>query len=369
MRMILKWHEVIRRHGYGDANERGECLLEFCCSNQLCITSTYFKHKASRKWTWSHPNGHSKNMIDFIIINKRWKNCVLDSRIFPSADAGSDPQLVMCKMRLKLKLGTKSRAKSQRKHDFGKLKDVNILTKYQQEVSSKLASSASNKTQTLDQAAEAYSSSLKAAADDVLGFTRSRKKPWISDGTLKLTDERKEIKRQLSSTPSLKPAYNQLTRQIRAGITRDYENWCNENCDQLERSQNNRKSCSLHKKIKELTGGVTVQSKSTTIKDKAGTVLTNEDDIRRRWGEYCSDLYNYDIKPDNSVLDELWTGQEEQQEPDIDIIEIEAAIKKLKPMKAPGVDGVCAELIQYGGEAATRGIHEICQSVDRRDIS
>jgi len=44
-----------------------------------------------------------------------------------------------------------------------------------------------------------------------------------------------------------------------------------------------------------------------------------------------SDLYNYDTKADNdnSVLDELWTGQEEQQEPDIDIIEIEAAISKL----------------------------------------
>jgi hypothetical protein len=218
----------------------------------------------------------------------------------------------MSKMRLKLKLGTKSRTKRQRKHDFGKFKDVNILTKYQQEVPSKLASSASNKTQTLDQAAEAYSSSLKAAADDILGFTGSWKKPWIYDGMLKLTDERKETKRQLSSTPHLKPAYNQLTHQIR--YTKDslatMKTRAMKTVTNLNGIRITENHAAFTKTMKELTGGVTVQSKSTMIKDKAGSVLTNEDDIRRRWGEYCSDLYNYDIKPDNSVLDELWTGQE-----------------------------------------------------------
>jgi len=41
--------------------------------------------------------------------------------------------------------------------------------------------------------------------------------------------------------------------------------------------------------------------------------------------------------------------------------EVESAIRKLKPMKAPGIDGVCGELIQCGGEAAIRGAHAICQ--------
>ena len=63
------WSNTIGQYGFGEVNERGERLLEFCCSNELCITNTYFKHKESRKWTWSHPNGQSKNMIDFIIVN------------------------------------------------------------------------------------------------------------------------------------------------------------------------------------------------------------------------------------------------------------------------------------------------------------
>jgi hypothetical protein len=355
------WHQTIGHHGFGDANERGIRLLEFCCANQLCITNTYFQHKASRKWTWSHPNEKSKNMIDFIMINQRWKNCILDSRSFPSADIGSDHQLVMCKLRLKLKCSSKRNNQLTRKHDISKLKDQNILAKYQQELSDKLVHNTANDHQTLDQAAQSYSSIIKTAADKHLGFTRSRKKPWISDSTLQITDLRREIKGQLSTNPGLKPAYNKLTHQIRDSISQDYENWCNDKCSQVERLQNTHQTHSLHKQIKELTQGIKIQTKSVTIKDKAGKILTTENEVRKRWGEYCSDLYNYDIRPDNSVLAGLWINQHQEAELDISTSEVEAAIKKLKPMKAPGVDGVCGELIQYGGEAAKHGIHKICQ--------
>ena len=170
-------------------------MLEFCCANQLCITNTYFQHKASRKWTWSHPNGHSKNMIDFIVVNRRWKNCILDSRSFPSAEAGSDHQLVMCKMRLKLKCLRGSNNQLTRKHDISKLKDQKVLERYQQELANKLSPMTTDMHQTLNQQAESFSSIIKSAADNILGFARSRKKPWISDSTLDITNQRCVCKR------------------------------------------------------------------------------------------------------------------------------------------------------------------------------
>jgi hypothetical protein len=184
---------------------------------------------------------------------------------------------------------------------------------------------------------------------------------YRANNTLDIVDKRREVKRLLSSTASLKPVYSQLTREIRQGINRDHENWCIDNCNQLEKLQNTHQTSSLHKKIKELTRGTKIPDKSITIKDRNGTVLTTEDDVRIRWSEYCSDLYNYDIDPDISTLADLWVGQEQEQEPDIIVAEVEAAITKLKPMKAPGIEGVCGELIQYGGEAAPNGIHAICQ--------
>src|SRR5271157_2012002 len=166
--------------------------------------------KPSRKWTWSHPNGHRKNMIDFIITNRRWKNCVLNSCSFPSADIGSDHQLVICTLRLKLKCSKKSNNKLTSKHDISKLKNKVILAEYQLQLANKLPA-CTDTDLTLDQAAESYSKIIKTTADNILGFIRSRKKPWISNATLELTDQRRNIK-------VLKPAYNQLTRQIRTGI-------------------------------------------------------------------------------------------------------------------------------------------------------
>ena len=43
--------------------------------------------------------------------------------------------------------------------------------------------------------------------------------------------------------------------------------------------------------VKDLT--TEKQGKSTTIQDKSGKCLTEENEILNRWTEYCSDLYNY----------------------------------------------------------------------------
>ena len=45
------------------------------------------------------------------------------------------------------------------------------------------------------------------------------------------------------------------------------------------------------------------QDKTTTIQDKPGKCLTEENKILNRWTEYCSDLYNYETDGDPVVLD------------------------------------------------------------------
>ena len=90
------------------------------------------------------------------------------------------------------------------------MKDKTILVKYQQELANKLPS-CTDTCLTLDQAAESYSRIIKTAADNILGYTRSRKKPWISDATLELTDQWCNVKVKLATEPGLKPAYNLLT--------------------------------------------------------------------------------------------------------------------------------------------------------------
>ena len=59
------------------------------------------------------------------------------------------------------------------------------------------------------------------------------------------------------------------------------------------------------KKAYQLTRDLTTkkQGKPTTILDKSGRCLTEEHEVRNKWTEYYSDLYNYETDGDPTVLD------------------------------------------------------------------
>src|SRR5688572_26740103 len=97
---ILNVNGPVGKHGYGKRNTRGNMLSDFCAANGLFITNTFFKQsKPARCWTWEAPGRKTQNQIDFIITNKRGMGCVRNSRAFPSADCGSDHQLVLANIK------------------------------------------------------------------------------------------------------------------------------------------------------------------------------------------------------------------------------------------------------------------------------
>jgi len=69
-------------HGYSEHNDRGERLLEFASKYDLLITNTRFQQKDSRKWTWMAPDGKHTNMIDLVLVGRRWKTAVRVCRTF-----------------------------------------------------------------------------------------------------------------------------------------------------------------------------------------------------------------------------------------------------------------------------------------------
>ena len=98
------WENVLGNYGYGSRNDRGEKLLNFSAVNNLSIANTLFRQgKESRQWTWESPDQKTHNKIDYIMVNNKYKQCVTNARSFPSADVGSDHQLVLANLRLKSK--------------------------------------------------------------------------------------------------------------------------------------------------------------------------------------------------------------------------------------------------------------------------
>ncbi|KAK2718173.1 hypothetical protein QYM36_005477, partial [Artemia franciscana] len=81
-------------HGHGRLNGRGERLISFYRENDLYITNTAFKHRHRQKVTWRSPDGVTENMIDYVLISKRWKFSIMDTVSLPGADFDSDHSLL-----------------------------------------------------------------------------------------------------------------------------------------------------------------------------------------------------------------------------------------------------------------------------------
>ena len=87
--------------------------------------NTVFDQHSRRKYTWIAPDGRTKNMIDHIIIQRRWKSSIQKCRTYPGADCDTDHQLLMAKVKLRTKNLRKE--KTPIRHDlFNILNSINL---------------------------------------------------------------------------------------------------------------------------------------------------------------------------------------------------------------------------------------------------
>ena len=56
-------------YGLGETNEAGEQLGDFCLEHELALANTMFKQHPRRLYTWTCPDGNTRNQIDYIILN------------------------------------------------------------------------------------------------------------------------------------------------------------------------------------------------------------------------------------------------------------------------------------------------------------
>ena len=143
-------------------------------------------------------------------------------------------------------------------------------------------------------------------------------------------------------------------------LLRDYSR-IGQQCQNIDDCLKKNNSKKAYKLVQGLTG--TKQEKTTTIQDKGGTCPTENDDILKRWTEYCSELYNYRATGDPEVLN-VPPATNNANHP-ILRKEVEAAVKSLKKGNSAGVDNIPAELLQQGGKAIVNALLIICNKIWR----
>ena len=91
--------------------------------------------------------------------------------------------------------------------------------------------------------------------------------------------------------------YKQLNNKLRRITDEAKEIWWANQCSDLESLNRQGRSNLMYAKVNELTKSKISTSKSSSLKDKIGNLLTRPEEIKLRWKEYIEELYAKQDKP------------------------------------------------------------------------
>ena len=115
----------------------------------------------------------------------------------------------------------------------------------------------------------------------------------MSEEALQIAEKRREVK-----SKGEKERCIHLNVEFQRIARRDKKAFLTDQCKEIEENNRLGKNRDLFKKIKDTKG--IFHAKMGTIKDRNGTDLTEEEDIKKKWQEYTEELYKKDLNdPDN----------------------------------------------------------------------
>ena len=113
--------------------------------------------------------------------------------------------------------------------------------------------------------------------------------------------EKRQLKRQKYTSTEAGLECRKVNREVRKKMKAAKEEWSEAQC------KNTEKGIIYQETAKEVYNTLKAlikiqQQKSAVIEDSSGNILTESTAVLSRWTEYRSDLYNYKLHPDTSLL-------------------------------------------------------------------
>ena len=136
-----------------------------------------------------------------------------------------------------------------------------------------------------------------------------------------------------------------MNNELRRETERAKEKWWENECKELEELDGRGRSDLVYAKVNKLSAKNKSSARGTAIRDDKGELLTDPEEVRKRWKEYIEVLYDKDGKPrpEDMSIESEDSVQEDCKGPNLLESEIMTAIKEMKKNKAVGEDNIPAE--------------------------
>ena len=114
---------------HNTSNRNGQHLTDFMIENRLTCLNTNYQKRKGKLWTYTYAN-NSKAQIDYVLINKKWKNSAISCEPYFSFEGvSSDHRIVTAKIRLSRRKNA-TRIASTKHYNWALLNNRDISDKY-----------------------------------------------------------------------------------------------------------------------------------------------------------------------------------------------------------------------------------------------
>ena len=111
------------------SNRNGQHQTDFTIENRLTCLNTNFQKRKVKLWTYTYAN-NTKAQIDYVFINKKWKNSAMNCEAYSSfVGVSSDHRIVTAKIRLSRRKNA-TRTTTTIPYDWALLNNKDIRYKY-----------------------------------------------------------------------------------------------------------------------------------------------------------------------------------------------------------------------------------------------
>ena len=325
------------------SNRNGEYLEHFLIQNSLCCLNMQFQKREGKKWSHTYPNG-SKALLDYIIINKKWKNSARNCECYNTFEGVySDHRIVTSNIQLSLR-SNKQKKSNRPCYDWKQLSQNKVL---QNQFCISLSNRFDGLTDESDDTNivyEAFISAHQQAAADVIPVKHKHKQrvPWENDVVKSKRESLKKISKLKNRHPTKSNVqrYKNARKELEQAYIREQQIYIQKQIDDIQQAADNQQSSKAWQIINEISG----RKQATNSKLKA----SNQEDRVHKWRQHFEGLLGSSPDVNDAPIRRTINYELPIKKGPFSIDELQKALKSTKNGKAAGLDGIPPEVWKTG---------------------